>query len=108
MSTNGRKRMPRGSGAASDAHPIPVHERVAILRVPESGAPFIEGRAVVREVARGPHCYLVQFTGDPLLKQRIVHPDYQADPERMLEILRDLWRASSTPEVSDFFPEDNT
>ncbi len=30
-----------------------------------------------------------------------------SDPERMLDILRDLWRASTTPEVADFFPEEN-
>jgi hypothetical protein len=68
----------------------------------------IEGRAVVREIARGPHRYLVQFSGDPLPRQRIVHPEYQRDPERMLEIMLDLWRASSTSEVADFFPEQNT
>ena len=35
----------------------------------------------------------------------IVHPDYQRAPERMLEILLDIWRASRTETVNEFFPE---
>src|SRR5262249_29002883 len=107
MSTSGRKQTPAGTGATSDSHPIPVGTRATVLRMSPAGA-SVEGRGVVKEIARGRHRYLVQFSGDPVLRERIIHPDYQADPERLLEILVDLWRASSTPAVADFFPEEHT
>jgi hypothetical protein len=105
--SSSRKQTLTGTGTTSGSHPIPVGAQVTVLRMSTAGA-SIEGRAVVKEIARGPHRYLVQFSGDPLVRQRIVHPEYQRDPERMLEIMLDLWSASSTPEVAEFFPEENT
>jgi hypothetical protein len=94
--------------AASDAsHPIPVGETVTVLRMRSAADPFIEGRAVVRDRARGPHSYRVRFIGDPVLRVRVIHPDNGSGPERVLEILRDLWRACNTPAVAEFFPEEN-
>lgn len=104
---SGRKQITARMGDASDSHPIPVGTRVTVLRMSRAVA-AIEGRAVVKGIARGRNFYRVQFSGDPAVRQRIVHPEYQNNPDRMLEILRDLWRASSTPEVPDFFPEENT
>jgi hypothetical protein len=107
MSTKGREQvLKRMTSRAS--HQIPIGETVAVLGMRASGAPFIEGRAVVKEIARGPHRYLVQFADDPVPRQRVVHPEYQRDPERMVEIMLDLWGASTTPAVPDFFPEENT
>jgi hypothetical protein len=105
MSTSGRKQMQVGTGATSDSHPIPVGTQVTVLRMSQAGA-SIEGRAVVKDIARGRNFYRVQFCCDPAVRQRIVHPEYQNNPDRMLEILRDLWRTSSTPAVADFFPPD--
>jgi hypothetical protein len=106
MPINGRKQSPARTDGGSDWHPIPVGTCVTILRVSRAGV-SIEGRAVIREIAPKPHTYLVQFIADPVLRERVVHLEYQRD-QRMLEILRDLWRASSTPALPDFFPDENT
>ena len=87
------------------SHPIATGATVSIFRIFRRRAPLVEGRAVIKDVAHGRHRYRVQFIGDLLLKERIVHPDYQHDPERMVEIMRDLWRASATEAFDDFFPE---
>lgn len=93
------------------SHPIPIGETVTIIRVGRSTAQplaFIEGRAVVKQRAPGPHRYRVQFTGDPTPRERVVHREYQNDPERMLSLLRDLWNAdhAGAPSFSEFFPDD--
>lgn len=88
-------------------HPIPPGTKLVILRVRADG-PFIEGRARTVGVARGRNRYRVKFDGDCIVRERIVHPDYQPHPDRMLEILTDLWRASNTEQVSEFFPDDGS
>ena len=93
------------------SHPIPIGETVTIIGVSQSTlqpSPFIEGRAVVKDLAQGPHRYRVQFIGDPTPRERIVHREYQSDPERMLSIIRDLWNAdhAASPSFSEFFPHD--
>lgn len=87
--------------------PIRAGETVTVIRLPHGGAPFVEGRAVVKGAAAERHHYRVQFDGDPAVRQRVVHPDYQNDPERLLQILLDLWRASDAPDHSEFFPDHN-
>jgi hypothetical protein len=77
------------------------------MRVPRTEAPFIEGRAVVKGIARGRHRYRVQFTGDPTVRLRVVHPEYQDAPEQFLEVMLDFWRASNAPDISDYFSEQN-
>jgi hypothetical protein len=107
MNTNSVQRPPRH--AADPRHPIRAGETVTVIRLPHSAAPFVEGRAVVMGAAAERHRYRVQFHGDPAVRQRVVHPDYQGDPERLLRILLDLWRASNVPDHSEFFPDhDNT
>lgn len=83
-----------------------IGEIVTVIGISGATGPRIEGRAVIKGLALGPHRYPVQFVGDPVLRQRIVHPDYQRDPQRFLEILRDLWRASSSPLHGEFFPDE--
>jgi hypothetical protein len=80
---------------------------VTVIRLPRGAAPFVEGRAVVKSAAAERHRYRVQFDGDPAVRQRVVHPDYQNDPERLLQILLDLWRASNAPDHSEFFRDHN-
>ncbi len=106
MITKTVQRPPRN---AADRYPIRAGETVTVIRLPRCGAPFVEGRAVVKGATAEPHRYRVQFHGDPAVRQRVVHPDYQNDPERLLQILLDLWRASCAPDHSEFFPDhDNT
>jgi hypothetical protein len=88
----------------ASSHPIPAGELVTVIRVQPASAISIEGRAVIKGPARTPNSYHVQFLGDPVVRERIVHPDYQSDPERFLQILRDLWRANDAPDIDDFFP----
>jgi hypothetical protein len=94
------------------SHPIPIGETVTIIRVgrstPQPQA-FIEGRAVVKRRAHGRHRYRVQFIGDPTPRERLVHREYQSDPERMLSIIRDLWDAdhAASPSFSEFFPDES-
>jgi hypothetical protein len=90
--------------AADLRHPIRDGETVTVIRLPHSSPPFVEGRAVVQGTAADRHWYRVQFDGDPAVRQRVVHRDYQNDPERLLQILLDLWRASDAPDHSEFFP----
>jgi hypothetical protein len=108
MSMSDRKQIiPARTGAASGLYPLRVGTWVTVLRMSPAG-PSIEGRAIIEGIARGPNCYRLQFSGDPITRERVVHPDYQHKPERMLQIMLDIWRASTTPAVPDFFPEENT
>jgi len=92
------------------SHPIAIGETVAIFRIDESAMPVIEGRARVKDLAHGPHRYRVQFIGDPTVRERIIHREYQSDPERMLSIICDLWNAdhAASPSFSEFFPDETT
>jgi hypothetical protein len=92
-----------GESVAS-SHPIAAEEVVTVIRVQPASATCIEGRAVIKGPASTPNSYRVQFLGDPVVRERIVHPDYQSDPERFLQILRDLWGANDAPDIDDFFP----
>jgi hypothetical protein len=89
------------------SHPIAVGATVTVLKLSQSVAPAIEGVAVIEGVAPGKHEYLVRFLGDPSARKRVVHHDYQENPEQFLEMLRDLWRASNTPQIEEFFPDTN-
>lgn len=88
------------------AHPIPVGASVTIIRFGRSTPPYIEGRAVIKNAAQGRHCYQVQFLGDPVVRERVVH-SLQLAPERLISIMLDLWRADnvSSPAVGEFFPD---
>ena len=104
-----RRKLSRGRPHAGPdpSHPIPIGTSVAVFRMSPGAAPFIEGRAVVKGRAHERHHYRVQFVGDPILRTRNVHAEYQRDPERIVEIIREIWRASNTTEIAEFFPEEN-
>jgi hypothetical protein len=111
MSRTVRAGVPRRKNAASGAsHLVPdgalrIGATVAIFRFGMMAAPCIEGRAVVlKHIAEAR--FQVRFLNETLVKERVIHPEYQRDAERMLEILLDIWRASNTPSVTEFFPED--
>lgn len=94
-----------GDPSNGSRHPLGIGETVAVVRLSDAWPPFIEGRATIRRTSEAPHCYWVQFPGDPVLRERVVHPDYQQDPVRWLAILNDL----REPEINgqrfpDFFP----
>jgi hypothetical protein len=105
-STIGRERVPKRVDDVSDAsHPIPTGETVTVLRLPRTAAPFIEGRAVIKGPMRGSHHYWVVFNGEVVARQRFVHAEYQgAAAERLLEIMVEIWRASNSPAIDEFFP----
>jgi hypothetical protein len=102
--SSGRARNARKRTAllAESSHPIPIGATVTVLSLPTGMPPRIEGRAVIKGIARGPHKYQVEF-GDPVLRERVIHPDYQSNPEIYLQVLRDLWRGTNTPNVDEFF-----
>ncbi len=69
------------------------------------GSWFIEGRAIIKDVAPRNHKYLVAFFGDPVLRSRIVHPLFQTDPYEIVAVLRALWSEAEASDISDFFPD---
>jgi hypothetical protein len=87
-------------------HPIQIGQVVAVLRLPTARPPFIEGRAVIKGNAKGPHFYRIQFAGDPRICERFVHPAYQKNPDAALAWLVELWVASLRPDHDEFFPDD--
>jgi hypothetical protein len=102
MATPGRVKRPEPAFDAK--HPIAVGATVTIIKISHSTGPFIEGCAVIKGVARGPHSYWVEFPGDPAVKRRVVFYNYQNDPRRLLEMLEAIWRASDVPVSGEFFP----
>ncbi|MFZ0425217.1 MAG: hypothetical protein WAL80_20255 [Xanthobacteraceae bacterium] len=86
-------------------HPIAIGATVTVLTVTRAGLLSIEGIAEIRGHAQGRHRYLVRFIGDPVVRRRTVHHDYQPDPNHMLEMMLDIWRASNAPEFDEFFPD---
>lgn len=93
--------------AADAAHPIGIGTTVTVFKIAQAHGPFIEGRAVTKGRARGRNRYLVQFMNDPRVRLRVVHAACQIDPERMLEILLDIWRASNEAAVDEFYPDES-
>lgn len=83
-------------------HPLAVGEEVRVLRTSKYGRLFVEGVAhIVEPVLDTPDFYHVQFAGEPDLRQRYVHIEYQNEEiGRLLVMMFDIWRASSTPEVN--------
>lgn len=96
----------RHSAIRNLSHPLAIGETVVVVRLPTTRPPFIEGRAIIRDIAQARHSYWLEFIGDPCLTERVVHPDLQRDPERALQVLLDIWRAGDAmPNVADFFPD---
>jgi len=93
----------RRIGEANHSHPIPIGTTVIVIGM--NDGPFIEGRATIKAIVSGAHRYRVQFSDDPALRVRIVHPALQEDPEEIVRALQDLWQAGIS--VDDFFPESN-
>lgn len=79
---------------------------VTVFAVGPAG-PYIEGRAVTKSECAQPHVYRVCFLGETTTRTRFIHPDWQAEPERGLALLLQLWRTNtSPPSFEDFFPDD--
>ena len=85
-----------------------VGQAVTVLRMGLSTPPFIEGRATIVRTARRAHHYIVRFDDDPASYERVVRPEFQHDPEGVLQALLDLWRAERRigASISEFFPDD--
>jgi hypothetical protein len=93
-----------GNMAFEPSHPIPIGETVVVVDL-RRNPPRIEGRCVIKEAAQGRHLYRVQFIGDPCVRERFVHPSYQADPDGCLTWLSELSRLSRQPDShEEFFP----
>ncbi len=88
-------------------HPIAIGAVVTVLRRTAMRAE-VEGHAVVKAIAPGHHRYHVQFTGDPVLKERAIERDDLSDPEQKSETRLESRCVDTelSPIVSDFFPED--
>ena len=95
MSINGGHQVPKRIGANSDiSHPIPLGETVTVPGPPQTAHSHAEGRAVVVGAARGPHRYVVQFIGDPLVRERAIYRGLSRNVSRLCDI---------GPSFDDFF-----
>ena len=80
---------------------------VAIVFALNSTGPTIEGIGVIENRCAENNLYWVKFIGEPTARLRFVNPDWQAEPERSLKLLRNFWRSQSErePVIEDFFPD---
>jgi hypothetical protein len=79
---------------------------VTIFSILVGRRPFIEGTAtIIRPLVEEDGLYEVHFIGEPqgLTRRRIVHPEWQVDPNAALAALLREWRASMLPELLDDF-----
>ena len=90
------------------AHPCKRGDTVSIISLAVFGRPYIEEHATIEGPYLGiPNLYYVRFVGDVRVRERYTHPEYQDNPERMVSIMLDMWRASLIPEIlTEFFPDD--
>lgn len=94
--------------SASVGHPIALGTFGAVLHLDPLDGPSIEGYATAEELVAGiPNAYRVRFANERTRRVRFLHRESVAQPERIVAIMRDLWRAGLVPETLDeFFPED--
>ena len=95
----------RRHGLHDLSHPIPIGETVTVFRISPVGI-SAEGTAVIRSRASRSHQYYVAFGSDPTARLRSVLPDYRRHTQ-LLQILREIWRASNTPAIDEFHPEES-
>jgi hypothetical protein len=93
-----------------DSHPLHVGDVVAVLALDQAGHPVLEGQATIIAGCPPPHIYRVRFQDEKRSCVRFVDPNWQAQPDRALALLRDFWRSNSAvnPQVDDFFPPDSS
>jgi hypothetical protein len=86
--------------------PLKIGDVVVVFTLGFSG-PFVEGTGIIESFCLGRDHYRIKFADDPTSRTRFIHPDWQSDPKRALELLRRFWRSStSLPSFDDFFPDD--
>ena len=102
------RRLPlRPSNEAPLPHPINIGIEVFVFRLLPYRMPFFEGVAIVRALATGSHTYLVEFRGDPVPKQRVVHPAFQSEPGQVLMALLAIWQADQfCSDLDEAFPDE--
>jgi hypothetical protein len=88
---------------ALHSYPVTAGSLVAIFRCVD-GVPKIEGYARVITACDYDDFFQVRFVGEQVNRVRLVIPEFQADPDRALERLRQLLRGGDAP-FDDFFPE---
>jgi len=98
----------RQVGLGPVPHGLRIGDAVAVFALGSSG-PLIEGIGIIESYAAGRDYYYIKFVGERVSRLRFVSPDWRADPERSLALLREFWRSCRTddPRVEDFFPEEN-
>lgn len=86
------------------SHPFAPGDIVSIFAFhPNSGRPFIEGRAEIIGPMRQAGYFRVRFFGDGAIRIRYVHPDLSiGNVERHLRLLVELWHTSKIPDHNDF------
>jgi hypothetical protein len=96
----------RQRGNDSSEHALKVGDTVAVFSLDSSG-PSIEGTGIIESYATAPDRYHIKFSGERVTRLRFIHPDWQADPERSLALLREFWRSNriDNPRIEDFFPD---
>lgn len=89
--------------------PIEIGAVVTIFALDDRG-PSIEGIATVQARATERDYYWVKFAGDPRAWLRFVSPDWQSDPDRVLQLLDTFWHSHGSNDaiIEDFFPDYGT
>ena len=90
-------------------HALKLGDAVTVFGIATSG-PMIEGIGTIESYGPGRDRYHIRFIGDLVTRLRFIIPEWQSNPERSLELLREFWRSSRTdhPLVEDFFIETNS
>jgi hypothetical protein len=76
--------------AIAAAHPLAIGAVVTVLGA-RDGLFVQEGIAVILRPATEPDTYFVRFlTNDKRVRRRMIFPDYQHDPARMIDLINRL------------------
>jgi hypothetical protein len=85
LSRHCRRSCPTCEGLDAAAHPLATGAVVTVLRF-RDGRAGVEGIATIVGAADEPDTYLLRFRGGDVCV-RLVFPEYQRDPSRMIHVL---------------------
>jgi hypothetical protein len=92
-----RRPCPQCEAADAATHPLAIGAVVTVLRV-RDGLFVPEGIATVLRTSSEPDTYFVRFlTSDKSVRRRMIFPDYQYDPTRMIDLINRLLNQDVRP-----------
>ena len=103
---NGRSRPYRADVRAS--HPIKIGAEVAVIAVHAETGPVISGYGIIVGACfTYPHWYRIRLSGEQVTRIHFINPDWQRNPERSYELLREFLRTGGKSPFDDFWPSDD-